>query len=81
MKNLKVETKEDGKKLKKHLEIEFEKKKNVNIYWDDIALFCYPNEYDLGIFEMKKEDIIEIDTLKELQEIDSYYKNIFNDIK
>ena len=72
---------EDGKKLKKHLEIEFEKKKNVNIYWDDIALFCYPNEYDLGIFEMKKEDIIEIDTLKELQEIDSYYKNIFNDIK
>ena len=33
-------TAEDGRKLKRHLEIEFEKKKNRQIYWDDVALFC-----------------------------------------
>lgn len=41
-------TAEDGKKLKRHLEIEFEQKKNRQIYWDDVAIFCYPEEYQLG---------------------------------
>ena len=67
---------EDGKKLKKHLEIEFEQHKNTDIYWDDVPIFCYPDEYDLGIFEMKKTDIIEIDSVEELKQIDSYYKNL-----
>lgn len=66
---------EDGKKLKKHLEIEFEENKNHQIYWDDVALFCYPNEYKLGIYEMQKEDIVEIDNFSELTAIDSSYIN------
>ena len=66
---------EDGRKLKKHLEAEFEKKKNCQIYWDDVALFCYPNEYSLRIYEMQKEDIIEIDNFSELTAIDSSYIN------
>lgn len=65
---------EDGKRLKKHLEIEFEEKENRQIFWDDVALFCYPNEYKLGIYEMKYGDVIEIDNLDELIEIDSSYK-------
>lgn len=65
---------EDGKKLKRHLEIEFEKKKNCQIYWDDVAMFCYPEEYQLGIMEMQYGDIIEIDNLSELAAIDSSYK-------
>lgn len=65
---------EDGKKLKRHLEIEFEKNKNTQIYWDDIAMFCYPEEYQLGIKEMKTDDIIEIDNLEELIEIDKSYE-------
>lgn len=64
----------DGKRLKKHLEIEFEEKKNRQIYWDDVAMFCYPNEYKLGIREMKKDDIIEVDNLSELIELDASYK-------
>lgn len=64
----------DGKKLKRHLEIEFEEKKNYQIYWDDVALFCYPNEYNLGIYEMKKEDMLEIDSISELIEIDRTYE-------
>jgi CTP:phosphocholine cytidylyltransferase-like protein len=66
--------KEDGKKLKRHLEIEFEEKKNRQIYWDDVALFCYPEEYSLGIYEMKKGDMIEIDNITELVEIDRTYE-------
>lgn len=65
---------EDGKKLKKHIEIEFEKNKNHNIYWDDVALFCYPDEYELGIYKIKSEDIIEIDNYSELCDIDNSYK-------
>lgn len=67
-------TKEDGKKLKKHLEIEFEEKKNRQIYWDDIALSCYPKEYQLGIREMKYDDIIEVDNLMELAVLDKSYE-------
>lgn len=65
--------KQDGRKLKKHLQMEFEKNKNRQIYWDDIALFCYPQEYQLGILEMKKGDVIEVDNVSELATLDSSY--------
>lgn len=64
----------DGAKLKRHIEIEFEEKKNRQIYWDDVALFCYPDQYELGIKEMKEEDIIEIDSVDELIQLDDTYQ-------
>ena len=64
---------EDGKKLKQHLEIEFEQKKNHQIYWDDIPMFCYFNEYELGIRPMNPNDVVEIDNYKELLSIDPTY--------
>lgn len=67
-------TKEDGQRLKKHLELEFEEKKHHDMYWDDVAMFCYPSEYSLGIKEMKKGDIVEIDNLSELIELDPSYQ-------
>ena len=66
-------TKEDGHKLKKHLEEEFEEKENRQIYWDDVALFCHPDAYELGIRKMDRGAIIEVDSLKELAEIDNSY--------
>ncbi|MCI9385703.1 MAG: phosphocholine cytidylyltransferase family protein [Lachnospiraceae bacterium] len=66
---------EDGQRLKKHLELEFEEKKNTQIYWDDVALFCYPEEYELGIKEMKKTDVREIDDLSELIALDRSYED------
>ena len=65
---------EDGKKLKKHLEIEFEQKKNRQIYWDDVPMFCYPQEYHLGIREMHRDDIVEVDSIAELVKLDSSYR-------
>ena len=64
---------EDGKRLKQHLEIEFEEKNNTQIYWDDIPMFCYPFDYKLGITKMNKEDVVEIDSIEELAKIDSSY--------
>lgn len=66
-------TAEDGAKLKKHLEIEFEEKKNRQIYWDDVALFCYPDEYRLRVRPMNRDDIIEVDNLSELIALDPSY--------
>ncbi len=63
---------EDGEKLRRHLEQEFESGNN-NIYWDDVAMFCHFSDYTLGIYEMHKEDLIEIDDLDELIQIDSSY--------
>lgn len=67
-------TTQDGKKLKEHLELEFELKKNQQIYWDDIALFCHPEDYHLGIQEMDRKDVIEIDSIYELAQLDNHYK-------
>lgn len=66
-------TAEDGRKLKKHLESEFESG-NRQIYWDDVAMFCHFKDYKLGIHEMRKCDIVEIDNLMELTKIDRTYK-------
>ncbi len=64
---------EDGKKLRKYLEYEFEEKENRQIYWDDVPMFCHPDKFQLGIREMKKEDVVEVDNLEELIDIDSSY--------
>lgn len=72
-------TAEDGRKLKAHLELEFEKKRNTQIYWDDVALFCHPEEYELGIFEMQPGDIVEIDSLEELVQIDTTYRDVMKE--
>ena len=68
-------SKKDGKQLKLDLETEFEEKKNFDVYWDDIAMFIYPEKYQLQIKPAKSGDIIEIDSFKELAEYDNYYKN------
>ncbi len=68
-------TANDGVKLKHHLEIEFEQKKNHQIYWDDVAMFCYPDEYKLEIHPMCNGDVLEVDSLNELIALDESYRN------
>ncbi len=62
-------TLEDGERLKRHVKNEFERG-NTGIYWDDVPLFCYPQEYQLGIWHMQPGDVIEIDSLEELRRFD-----------
>ena len=65
-------TEEDGERLKRHLEMEFESG-NRQIYWDDVAMFCHFPEYTLGIHEMQPGDVEEIDSLEELVRLDPGY--------
>lgn len=65
-------TDNDGRKLKKYLEREFDRG-NYQIYWDDVAMFCYFDDFTLGIKEMRKDDVVEVDNLKELVAIDNSY--------
>ena len=64
----------DGTRLRRHLELEFEEKRNRDIYWDDVALFCHPVDYELGIFPMDLGDIVEVDSLGELVALDPAYE-------
>lgn len=66
---------EDGERLRHHLEEEFEEKKNRQIYWDDVAMFCHPKDYTLGIRKISDGDIVEIDNFSELCELDRSYLN------
>lgn len=65
---------DDGRRLRRHLELEFEKNDNRQIYWDDVVMFCHFDEYELGIYPMEKNDIVEIDNLSELAELDKSYQ-------
>ena len=65
-------TKEDGQKLRRHLEQEFEGG-NRQIYWDDVAMFCHPEDYKLGVYPMGKDDVKEIDSFEELIQLDPTY--------
>lgn len=67
-------TKEDGEKLRRHLEEEFEKG-NRQIYWDDVVMFCHFDEYRLGIRRMPEGAVVEIDDIAELAAIDTRYRD------
>ena len=66
-------SKKDGKKLRTQLEMEFEEHNNRQVYWDDLPMFLYPGEYALGIREMNREDVVEIDNYRELMALDKSY--------
>lgn len=69
-------TAEDGKKLRAHLEEEFDEKLNRQIYWDDVVMFRHFEDYNLGIMPMKRNDIVEIDNIKELIALDKSYQEV-----
>ncbi len=71
-------TQEDGKKLKHFLELEFDQNNNRQIYWDDVAMFCHPKDFELTVYPIKKGDILEIDSFEELCQLDKAYKDYEN---
>ena len=67
---------EDAIKLKKYIELEFERNERRDIYWDDIPMFIHFNDFKLGIRVMQCGDMVEIDSLEELKIIDPKYLNM-----
>ena len=66
---------EDSAKLAKLVEKEFDAH-NYDIYWDDIAMFMYSDQFNLSVHKVNANDIVEIDSLDELKEIDPSYKSV-----
>lgn len=58
---------EDGAKLKECLEKAFKEESNRQLYWDDVALFLYPQIFKLGIYNLSKDSLIEIDSKEEYE--------------
>ena len=67
-------SKEDGAKLARHLETDYVENQRTDIYWDDVALFCHPEDYRLGIRPISRDSLLEIDSYEELCEIDPSYR-------
>ena len=42
-------------------------------------MFCYPDEYKMGIYPMQEGDIVEIDSLEELVAVDDSYKSVLEE--
>lgn len=65
--------KEDGKKLSKDIEKAFNMPGGKELYWEQVPLVKFKNNYKVEIRECKEDDIIEIDTFNELRQIDKSY--------
>ena len=68
----------DCQLLKQCLEKEFQENQNRQLYWDDVAMFSFPNKFKLTIYPMKKNDVIEIDNIEQLSAIDGHYQRFLN---
>lgn len=62
-------TQKDSQRLKECLINEFEKKHHYDIYWDDIAMFDYFDDFHLRVMPIGPTDIVEIDSLDQLKEV------------
>ncbi|MCI2030948.1 NTP transferase domain-containing protein [Limosilactobacillus sp.] len=61
---------EDSLRLKDYLEEEFEHAHHYDIYWDDIAMFDYFDEFSLYVMPIAANDIIEIDSVDQLKQVE-----------
>lgn len=64
----------DGKRLAEHAVRLFSHPEKRQYYWDQIALEEYISEYDIYVRPCQATDVIEIDTLAELQALDERYQ-------
>jgi len=60
----------DGQKLCRHIEEIFVERAITDIFWDDVPMFYFKDEYRLKIRQIQHNDLVEIDNLSELSIID-----------
>lgn len=66
-------TAEDGKKLSEDALATYSMPGGKERYWDEVPLRYFTQNYQLAIRECTFNDIVEIDTFRELQELDKAY--------
>lgn len=63
----------DGIKLSAHIQEAYTMPGGKERYWDQVPLVFFKDQYNVEIRECKEEDIVEIDSYKELKAIDKTY--------
>lgn len=63
----------DGARLAQHIEDVYNMPGGKERYWDQVPFVYFNDHYQVEIRECSFDDIIEIDTFRELKEIDSVY--------
>ena len=63
----------DGKKLAGHIRQAYDMPGGHELYWEQVPLKIFKKEYKVGICECTQEDIVEIDSFRELKAIDKTY--------
>lgn len=66
-------TEEDGQKLARDIPTTFAMPGGKERYWDETALHYFAQNYEVHVRECSFDDVIEIDTYRELQELDHAY--------
>lgn len=64
---------EDGARLAEDIEKVYEMPGGKELFWDLVATQIFKDHYRIALRECKEEDIVEIDTYKELKAIDPTY--------
>lgn len=64
----------DGAKLSGHLKEAYERPGGKERYWEQVPLCDFKDDYQVDILECAEEDITEIDTFRELKQIDKSYE-------
>ena len=65
--------------MSEDIDIEFSENKNTGIYWDDVAIFCYPEKYKLKIKDASADSFLEFDNLSELAAFDMKYQEVLDE--
>lgn len=63
----------DGKKLSSHIKEAYDRPGGKEYYWEQVPLVLFNDQYKVEIRECFENDIIEIDTFRELKAIDKTY--------
>lgn len=66
-------TESDGEKLEEHIQQVYNMPGGKESYWDQVPMRYFINQYQVEIRECSFEDIVEIDTFRELKQIDPTY--------
>ena len=63
----------DGRKLSADIKEAYDMPGGKELYWEHVPMKVFKNKYHVEIAECKAEDIVEIDTFRELKAIDKTY--------
>ena len=64
---------QDGKRLAEHLKEAYERPGGKELFWEQVPLDVFKGSYQVAVQECSEQDVIEINTCKELKAADNAY--------